>query len=93
MVKLPLWSQINNQTLPLIQTSENVTIPTLVTPLAPLLLLLVTQQPAEEPRPQGGVEHQLQQRQHDGVTVANVQTHLECKMVKIKFPDPGADKV
>ena len=84
MVKLPLWSQINNQTLPLIGSDtdfrECYRRHTCV-PADPLLLLLVTQQPAEEPRPQGGVKHQLQQRQHDGVAVADVQTHLQRKMV------------
>ena len=78
MVKLPLRSQINNQTPPLLQTLENVIIATLVPPLV-TRLLLVTHHPVQEPRPQGRVQHQLQQRQHDGVAVADVKTNLKTK--------------
>ena len=84
MVKLPIQSKINNQTPPLIQTLENVIIATLSPLVTMLLLLLVTHHPGQEPRPQGGVEHQLQQGQHDGVAVADVQAHLRHKSVKSK---------
>ena len=80
MVKLPIQSKINNQTPPLIQTLENVIIATL-SPLVTLLLLLVTHHPGQQPRPQAGVKHQLQQGQHDGVAVADVQAHLRHKSV------------
>ena len=37
-------------------------------------------EPAQESGPEGGVEHQLEQRQHDGVAVADVETHLDTKI-------------
>ena len=43
-------------------------------------LCVLADEPAQESGPEGGVEHQLEQRQHDGVAVADVETHLVTKI-------------